>query len=146
MPPNRLSEPRQGAEIRLLGRTFLCQYQLRLVNLYGGEPGIRDAGVLEDMLESVQILVEEGADIFVVAGRYVEGLLSCPFSDSNLRLAVIAMGTVIRVNGFRFNPPAEVLLDMISALNNRALDTAALTEWLRAQSTPVESDFEGESG
>jgi len=135
MPPNRLKPPTRTADVMLLSRLFLLQYQARLLMLYGGEPGMRDPACFNALLEHArQMALENTDDPFPVAAAYAMGLVAHPFRDGNVRLAAVAMAALLRLNGWLLEPPAESLIETLWAVEAGSMDAVVLTDWLRAHS------------
>ena len=140
MPPNRLIAPHHTDEVVLLSRLFLTQYQMRLITLYGGEPGVEHPEMLEEVLREARIAAGESlhGDVLEIAAIYALGLSRCPFRDGNLRLATVAMVTTLRVNDYEFDPPGEALVDTMKAVAAGSIDKPALIEWLSTHSRKLE--------
>jgi death on curing protein len=76
----------------------VLQIHLRLINDYGGTPGIRDKGLLESAVFRPQIGYYNG--IAEEAAALMESLANNhPFLDGNKRLAFAVAHTFLLVNG-----------------------------------------------
>jgi prophage maintenance system killer protein len=146
MPPNRLNAPPRPVDgLMLLNRHFLNQYQMRLVTLFGGEPGLADAALLDRVLSEVEAVAgaERRGDVFEVAAAYAAGLARGPYLGGNLRLATVATATFLRLNEYAFAPDASALVETMEAVSRGGLDRPALAAWLRRYSRKIDPEDGG---
>jgi len=71
---------------------------------HGGEPGIRDDGRLDSILQAPQAVFEQLPDtsFHQLAATYVSGLAKGkPFVDANKRTALVAGATFLYENGWQ---------------------------------------------
>lgn len=122
--------------MRFLSKRFVVAYHARLIDLFGGSHGIRDEGLLDSALAQPQATFDGEPlhkDAWEVASAY--GFHLCrnhPFIDGNKRIAAVAMGTFLAVNG-EPNVFGEVELYLaVTAVAEGRLDKADLAAWLRA--------------
>lgn len=101
---------------------------------HGGADGLRDEGLFESALARPQnLFAYEGTnDIARLAASYAFGLAkNHAFVDGNKRIAFIACGLFLRMNGYRLTAPqAEATLVMLS-LASSAMGEVELAEWIR---------------
>ena len=100
---------------------------------HGGAPGLRDEGLLESALARPLNLVAYGKpDALDLAAAYGVGLAkNHAFVDGNKRVAFLAVGMFLALNGQRLvASQAEATLTML-AVAAGTLDEAALATWLR---------------
>lgn len=104
----------------------------RLVERFGGPPGLRDQGLLESALYRPQ--TGYYADLAEMAAALFESLLmNHPFLDGNKRVAFFAADVFLRLNGLRIEvDPAVAHRDLIGLLERGEADFSHLLAWLRA--------------
>jgi death-on-curing protein len=105
---------------------------------HGGLPGLRDEGLLESALARPVNLTAYGEpDLAEVAAAYGMGLAkNHAFVDGNKRVAFLAVGLCLALNGHRLvATQAEATLTML-AVADGSLDEAAFAGWLRAHIQP----------
>jgi death-on-curing protein len=103
----------------------------RLIERFGGAPGIRDLGLLESALFRPQ--TGYYGDMVAMATALFESLLlNHPFVDGNKRAAFFATDVFLRLNGWRFSvspEPAHTFL--ISLLERNECSFENLEPWIR---------------
>ena len=102
---------------------------------HGGAPGLRDEGLLESALARPLNLVAYGSpDLAELAAAYGVGLAkNHAFVDGNKRVAFLAVGLFLALNGQRLVvAQAEATLTML-AVAAGTLDEAAFAAWLRGK-------------
>ena len=103
----------------------------RLIERFGGPPGIRDLGLLESALFRPQTGYYE--DIVTMATALFESLLlNHPFIDGNKRVAFFATDVFLRLNGWKFSvspEPAHTFLIILLERNECSFDN--LEPWVR---------------
>ena len=103
------------------------------VAVFGGAPGLRDPGLLDNALERPRNLYAfgEGASLFKLAAVTCAGIgRSRPFADGNKRAAVLAAQAFLDLNGYDFRPPEGEVVTVIEALAAGQLEQDALALWL----------------
>lgn len=103
--------------------------------LFGGARGLRDAGLLESALARPvnQHLYESNSDIAQLAAAYAFGLArNHPFIDGNKRVAFLAVGLFLAVNGWRLATTQVDAIETMLPLATGTLDEAAMGNWIRA--------------
>lgn len=103
----------------------------RLLEAFGGPPGVRDPGLLESALFRPQ--TGYYGDLLQMAAALFESLLmNHPFIDGNKRVAFFATDVFLRLNGWRFEvEAAEAHAFLIAQLESGALDLPILEAWIR---------------
>jgi len=121
--------------VTFLTKRFVLAYHARLIELFGGSHGLRDEGLLDSALAQPeatfagQYLHE---DLWAQAAAYAFHLVkNHPFVDGNKRIAAVAMGAFLEVNGAPLRVDEVLLYDTIIALASGGLDKHALAAWLR---------------
>ena len=105
----------------------------RLIETFGGAPGVRDPGALEAALMRPQLgyyqdLVEEAAAL-------MEGLANNhPFLDGNKQVAFFVTDTFLRMNGHSIECDNEAAhADFMQLFEAQAFRFDRLEKWLRAR-------------
>lgn len=103
----------------------------RLIEEFGGPPGVRDAGLLESALFRPQTgyyrdLAEMGAALFESL------LMNHSFVDGNKRIAFFATDVFLRLNGWKLKVDADKAHRfLIRLLESGKCDFEHLLPWLR---------------
>jgi death-on-curing protein len=100
---------------------------------FGGEPGLRDEGMLRSALERpVNKWTYEQAPLPELAAAYAFGLAkNHAFVDGNKRIAFMAMMTFLRKNGVLFAPDPAQATTIILSLAAGEVSEESLTRWIR---------------
>ena len=116
----------------------------RLVELFGGESGIRDEGLLESAIAQPMSGFGEQyfhTDIYEMAAAYVFHIIkNHPFIDGNKRSGWAAGLMFLELNGIIIDPDADVLFAEVMTLNvaeNKA-DKVQIAEFFRKYSSTDE--------
>lgn len=121
--------------MKFLSRRFVVAYHARLIDLFGGLHVIRDEGLLDSALAQPEATFEgehlHGA-VWEMAAAYGYHLCSNhPFLDGDKRIAAVAMGTFLEINGHPLVVGEVDLYRTIMAVADGRLDKAGLAVWLR---------------
>ena len=107
----------------------------RQIAEHGGEPGVRDAGLLESALarpENIAAYTPE-SDIARLAAAYAFGLIrNHSFVDGNKRTGYVVMETFIIRNGRRLEASPQEKYSAILGIADGSLSEDDLTNWLRS--------------
>ena len=103
----------------------------RLLDVFGGPPGIRDRGLLDSALHRPQSGYY--ADLAEMATAMLESLLmNHPFIDGNKRVAFFATDVFLRLNGWRFVVETdEAHAFLIGLLERGECRFENLIDWVR---------------
>ena len=107
--------------------------------LHGGSGGMRDVGLFESALYRPENLAVYGTpDVFACAAAYAYGLTkNHPFVDGNKRVAFLACGLCLYLNGYRLTASqVEATLTML-ALAAGELGESAFADWLRQHTVSI---------
>ena len=122
--------------MKFLSRRFVVAYQARLIDVFGGLHGIRDQDLLDSALAQPEATFEGEwlhGDVWEMAAAYAFHLCSNhPFLDGNKRIAAVAMGTFLEVNGHRLVVDEVDLYRTMMAVADGRLNKAGIAMWLRA--------------
>jgi death on curing protein len=106
-----------------------------LLQRYGGEPGLRDRGLLESALAQPRMTFG-GKDVhktvFDKAAAY--GFHICnnhPFLDGNKRVALVLMDLFLQKNGWEIVSSEEDVYSMMMSLATGKLSKPKLSSWLK---------------
>jgi death on curing protein len=104
----------------------------RLIECFGGPPGVRDKGLLESALFRPQTGYYK--DLIELAAALFESLiLNHPFNDGNKRVAFFATDVFLRLNGWRIAVDAdEAHAFIIGHLEKQTCNYDNLLPWQRS--------------
>jgi death-on-curing protein len=105
---------------------------------HGGASGLRDEGLFDSALARPLNLVAYGEpDAAALAAAYGVGLArNHAFVDGNKRVAFLAVGLFLAINGHRLKATqAEATLTMLSVAAGE-LDEDSFADWIRSHSEP----------
>ena len=100
---------------------------------HGGLPGLRDEGLLDSALARPLNLAAYGQpDLAALAAAYGVGLAkNHPFADGNKRVAFLAVGLFLALNGYRLNASQIEATQAMLAVAAGEIDEAGFAAWLR---------------
>ena len=107
----------------------------RLLVLYGGAAGVRDAGLLQSALARPRqhAAYAEGADLIYLAALATAGVVkNHPFVDGNKRTGFLLGVLFLELNGYRFTARQEEAANAILALAAGQLDERGYAAFLAA--------------
>lgn len=118
--------------IRFLSVDEAVAIHERLIEHFGGPPGLRDRGLLESALFRPQTGYYE--DLTEMAAALFESLLmNHPFVDGNKRVAFFATDVFLRLNGWRLKvEPHAAHRFLIGLLERGECDLEHLRPWIHA--------------
>ena len=120
-----------GDSIQFLTRDELLEIHENLIERFGGQPGIRDPGLLESALFRPRTgyyedLAEMGAALFESL------IINHPFVDGNNRVAFFATDVFFRLNGYKLEVvSAEAYPFLIGLLEKGECNFENLLRWIR---------------
>ena len=119
---------------RWINRQALVLLHDESLAIHGGVAGLRDEGLFESALARTEILAAYGSpDVFECAAAYAFGLArNHPFVDGNKRVAFLASGVFLRINGYRLNVSQADAAEAVISLAAGAICDSAYAAWLRA--------------
>ena len=101
---------------------------------FGGSEGVRDEGLLESALHRPvnRFSYEEGIDLADIAASYAFGFArDHPFIDGNKRIAFLACGVFLEINGCEFFAGNADAYHAIMALAAGQIGEREFAAWLR---------------
>lgn len=118
-----------------LSKSFVVAYHARLIDLFGGTHGLRDEGLLDSALAQAEATYGGEPlhrDAWEAAAAYAFHICrNHPFLDGNKRIAAVAMGTFLEINGAPLRVDEVALYQAMMALAEGSLTKADLAEQLR---------------
>jgi len=109
----------------------------RLIDKFGGSPGLRDRGALESALARPQTgyysdLIQEAAALWESLSQ------NHPFVDGNKRVAITVTAAFLRVNGHRLSfDDLAAYQFMLGLYESNTVRRPALESWLREHAVPA---------
>ncbi len=100
---------------------------------HGGSSGLRDEGLLDSALSRPLNLAAYGTpDVADLAASYASGLSkNHAFVDGNKRVAFLAMGVFLYLNGYRLTATQALATATMLSLAAGDLQDDALADWIR---------------
>jgi death-on-curing protein len=100
---------------------------------HGGQPGIRDEGLLDSALDCPKNQFCHGTpDIYDLAAAYAYGIAkNHPFLDGNKRASLVVSATFLLLNGFAVAATEDAKLAVWLALAEGKIAEAELAKWFR---------------
>ncbi|MBQ8213246.1 MAG: type II toxin-antitoxin system death-on-curing family toxin [Clostridia bacterium] len=119
---------------RLEQRQVLLLHQM-LTEETGGDPGLRDAGLLNAALESA-FATFDGAELYPTVSEKAARLgfsliANHAFVDGNKRIGMLVMLVFLRLNGIELNTTSAELARVGLAVAAGEMRYDALLEWLK---------------
>jgi death-on-curing protein len=111
----------------------------RLIADHGGQPGLRDLGLLESAIAAPRNhFAYEQSDLFSLAASYANAISrDHPFHDGNKRLALTLAAVFLDLNGISLEADEHSAVVQIVALAAGKLSMDDLARWLKANSRLV---------
>lgn len=105
-----------------------------LIAQFGGLDGLRDEDLFDAAIEQPRQTFD-GIDLYPTAAekaaRYTYGIVNNhPFADGNKRTGAACMGMFLRLNGIRFKPRHDDLLQTIYSVADGSMGYDELVAWI----------------
>lgn len=113
--------------------------QAESVRHFGGQPGLRDEGLLESALARPQQrhAYDEAATIADLAAAYCVGIVkNHPFIDGNKRAGFLAADTFLRLNGKMIDAAQTEIVLMIEGLAAGRVSEEEVARWIAKNTAP----------
>lgn len=109
------------------------------IERFGGAYGLRDEGVLESALaRPVNKAFYGEDDVIVLAAAYLFGLAkNHAFVDGNKRIAIVAAGLFLELNGYRIETSDAHLYNFVLGVAAGEIDEDGATRFLRDFTIPL---------
>ena len=118
-----------------LTRAIVEAAQADQIREHGGQPGLRDAGLLESALARPQHLwsYEADVDLAALAAEYGFGLAkNHAFLDGNKRIAFVATNIFLILNGYEIDAPEPEVVDTMLRIADGRLSRNRFAAWIQA--------------
>jgi death-on-curing protein len=121
--------------IKFVPEELVLTIHADLLQRYGGQPGLRDRGLLESALAQPRMTAggkEIHKTVFEKAAAY--GFHVCsnhPFIDGNKRVAFVLMDVFLQKNRWEIIASEEEAYSMMMSLASGKLTKAQLSAWLK---------------
>jgi death-on-curing protein len=103
------------------------------IALFGGSPGLRDAGLLESAIMRAEFKAqyESDASLGAVAGSLGYGLIkNHAFIDGNKRIGLASIATFLKLNGHVLPVPTEEQIAMVWRAAASEITEAEFIAWV----------------
>ena len=116
----------------------VLEVHARLLDRFGGSPGLRDRGALEAALARPRSgyytdTLEQAAALWESLSQ------NHPFVDGNKRVAVAVTGAFLRVNDYRLEfDDIDAYNFLVDLYENGRFRSSELLNWLREHAVPVQ--------
>jgi len=113
----------------------VLKLQRHQIDVYGGEHGVRDFGLLESALAMPQSMFGGQflhKDIYEMASAYLFHLVkNHPFIDGNKRAGAVAAYVFLAINDMRLTALPDDFAEMVLAVAESRLDKLGIADFLR---------------
>jgi len=123
--------------VKHLSERFILHIHTQLIDTFGGKHGVRDQGLLESALAQPQLGFDGALHQGVIEAAAAYGFHLChnhPFNDGNKRVAAVAMGAFLKLNGFTAAFEEVALYEAMMSVARGDWAKAELTTWLKKRS------------
>ncbi len=123
-----------------LDKTEVLAYHAQQIQLYGGDAGLRDAGLLDSALAQPQntYLYDPTADLYDIAAAYAFHIAkNHPFTDGNKRTALQAALGFLALNRAELAVAADELYVAMIRLTTGQGGKLEFAAFLRRHSRPI---------
>ena len=115
--------------------TVILSLHEQQIEEHGGEPGIRDQGLLESAIARPRNLWHYSSakpDFITLAASYAHAISkNHPFFDGNKRTAAVVCEGFLLLNGYLINATDEAWAEVIYKLSAGELSEEGFREWLQ---------------
>jgi death-on-curing protein len=122
------------SEPLFLNKTEVLAYHAQQIRLYGGDPGLRDGGLLDSALAQPQnvYLYDAQADLYDIAAAYAFHIAkNHPFIDGNKRTALQSALGFLSVNRIEVSVTPNELYDAMIRLTTTQAGKPEFAAFLR---------------
>jgi death on curing protein len=121
-------------ELRSISKRALLLLHAESLAEHGGLPGVRDDGLLDSALAHPlnHSAYKKKRDLADLAAAYAFGLSqNHPFLEGNKRVAFLAAGLFLELNGFALDPEQVAAAQMFFAVAHGKVAEKELAAWIR---------------
>lgn len=129
----------QVSDIKIPTVGFVIRAHERLIEEFGGIPGIRNQGAVEAQLTRADNLIayKDDPSIYEIATRIGHGLATAhAFVDGNKLIAFTVMAMTLRLNDQTLDVTEEAAYQIMMRLAKGELNADELTDWIEDQFQP----------
>ena len=113
----------------------------RLVAETGGEPGVRDLGLLSSAVSRPQAVFDGNElypDIFHKAAALLESLVNNhPFVDGNKRTGITAAAMFLQINSYSLTASNQELESFVLSIASGRQTIDSIMDWLKSHSRAI---------
>ena len=127
------------AEPLWLDRSIVEALHAAQIREHGGQPGIRDEGLLESALARPMNVrgYDHDVDLARLAAEYGYGLVkNHAFLDGNKRIGFVAANVFLLLNGFEIDAPEPEAVDVMLGVADGSIDCVGFAVWIRSRIVP----------
>jgi len=124
-----------------ISRRALLLLHVETLAEHGGLAGMRDEGLLDSALARPhnRFVYKKQCDLADLAAAYAFGLSqNHPFQDGNKRVAFLAAGLFLELNGFELVAEQVDSVQVFFALAGGKITERKLAEWIRKSSSRID--------
>jgi death on curing protein len=122
-----------------LDRSIIEALHAAQIREHGGQPGIRDEGLLESALARPMNVwgYNQGVDVASLAAEYGYGLAkNHAFLDGNKRIGFVAANVFQLLNGLEIDAPEPEAVDIVLGVADGSIDRDGFAVWIRSRIVP----------
>ncbi len=111
------------------------------IRTHGGQPGLRDEGLLDSAIARPQHRwrYDSDSDLADLAAAYGFGLIkNHPFFDGNKRIGFITANMFLILNGHEIEAPEPQVVDITLRVADGSLTEREFSTWIRSVLTPLD--------
>ena len=128
-------------DIEFIPKDIILFFHEQLVEIYGGNFGIRDENLLDSALEQPKATYQGEYlhdSLIKMAAAYGYHLCNNhPFIDGNKRIAFVAMDTFLQKNGLEITASEKEAYKMMIQVSSGQLSKKELTLWLENNTNSI---------
>lgn len=127
--------------MRYLSLEEVIYIYTEIIKRTGGQPGIRDEKVLEEVLSKPMVSFEGEElypDLFTKVSIFIYAMItSSPFITGNKRTAILCALFIMRVNGYHLVASQENIIEFVKGVEAGKYKVDHLVAWMRKNAVIV---------
>lgn len=125
--------------IRFVPLSAVLIIHAELIREFGGQPGIRDHGLLESALDRPKNRHKyDNADLFILAAAYAFGIAkNHPLIDGNKRVGLVCAYSFLQMNGMELSASEEETVIVMTGVASGKVDEKTLASWFKTNCKQV---------
>ena len=111
------------------------------IRVHGGQPGLRDEGLLDSAIARPRNRweYEPDSDLADLAAAYGFGLVrNHPFLDGNKRIGLVIANVFLLLNEHEIEAPEPQVVDITLRVADGSLDESEFAAWIRSVLVPLD--------